>query len=246
MWRKVIVFIASSIAVVALLGWLGYMILDKPVPTGKAGPDADALAHNMETALHRTAWDSTRWIKWSFPGDRHYVWDKATHWVRVRTGKYTVDLFTQKLKQSRVVKPIHGTDAKRSEYIADAWKAFCNDSYWLIAPYKTFDTLVVREKTANGELLVTYPFGGVTPGDAYCWTLNSEYQPTDFRMWVSIIPVGGIRATWEGYDTTATGAVIATKHRIAGLYTLHIDSLVTAFDFTALGYEKDPFLPYRP
>lgn len=246
MWRKIIVFISASIAVIALLALLGYMVLDKPIPKGTAGPEADALAHSMETALHSAAWDSTRWITWSFPGNRHYIWDKTTHWVRVRTGNFTVDVFTKGLSKSHVIKPTNCTDEQRSEYIAAAWKAFCNDSYWLAAPYKTFDSLVIREKTANGDLLVTYPYGGVTPGDTYCWTLNSTHQPTDFRMWVNIIPIGGIRATWEGYDTTATGAILATKHRIAGVYTLRIDSLETAFDHAALGYNQDPFLPYRP
>jgi hypothetical protein len=33
-------------------------------------------------------------------------------------------------------------------------------------------------------------------------------------MWVKILPIGGIKGTWENWLTTKTGAKIASTHKI--------------------------------
>lgn len=245
MRRKLLVYGLATLTALILLAITGYLILDKPLPKGTPGDKADALATTIETALNKTAWDSTRWVVWDFPGDHHYLWDKQTHWVRVQWGDHSAVLYTKDLTQSQVRSTKTLAEEEAQSLIDEAWRSFCNDSYWLIAPYKLFDPGVQRSWVREDELLVQYESGGVTPGDAYLWKLGNGGKPEAYRMWVSIIPIGGIRATWEDWTTTETGAIIAQQHNIAGVYTLHIENLQTGFTVEDIGLSDDPFAAFR-
>lgn len=56
--------------------------------------------------------------------------------------------------------------------------------------------------------------GGTTPGDSYLWLLNEDDQPKAFQMWVSIIPIGGIEASWEQWKETPNGAFLPQLHQL--------------------------------
>ena len=94
-------------------------------------------------------------------------------------------------------------DEKKDQLLEKAWKQFANDSFWLVAPFKIFDPgterlLVDLEDNKKG-LLVTYTSGGVTPGDSYLWILNENNIPIAYKMWVNIIPVGGVEFKWTDW-----------------------------------------------
>jgi hypothetical protein len=72
----------------------------------------------------------------------------------------------------------------------------------------------VKTEDQKDALLVTYSSGGVTPGDSYLWVLDENNVPLYFKMWVKILPIGGIKGTWENWLTTKTGAKIASTHKI--------------------------------
>ena len=59
------VFLGLLLCVV-LIGYFYH----EPLPKGTPGVEADRMAQQMENALNKTAWDSTKWISWTF-SERH-------------------------------------------------------------------------------------------------------------------------------------------------------------------------------
>jgi hypothetical protein len=83
--------------------------------------------------------------------------------------------------------------------------------------------LVTTEDGRQG-LMVTYTSGGVTPGDTYLWLLNKDYMPTGWKMWVRIVPIGGVEVSWENWTQLRGGVWLSTK-KAAGPFELNITDL---------------------
>jgi len=130
------------------------------------------------------------------------------------------------------------------DIIRKAWEFWCNDSFWLNAPAKIFDAGVKRSvvELEDGKqgLMATYTSGGITPGDSYLWKLDDNGLPTGYKMWVNIIPIGGVEFSWEKWNTLPTGAQISTFHD-GGMLNLDISNLNAGNSIAALGLSSDPF-----
>jgi len=130
--------------------------------------------------------------------------------------------------------------------VQKAWEVWANDSFWLNPVAKLFDPGVERRIVplpGGGDgLLVTYTGGGATPGDSYLWLPGADGRPAAWRMWVSVIPVGGVEATWEGWARLGTGAYVSTRHRLP-LITLEITEVEGAAALAELEAGDDPFAP---
>ncbi len=218
-WLKRIgLFLGVLIAAVFLFIWLK----SEPLPKGKTGPEAEALAQKVLAAINKTAWDSTGAVTWNFAGRHDYVWDKKRHFTEVRWEDYRVLINLHEVK---------GIAYKGGEAIVDktendklvqqAWEYWANDSFWLNAPAKVFDggttRSIVKLEDGSDGLMITYSSGGVTPGDSYLWILDENGLPKSYKMWVKIIPIGGAEASWENWKTTSTGAKIASYHKLGPL-----------------------------
>jgi hypothetical protein len=209
---KVLGFIV--LAIIAILVFLRFYFNEKE-PQGVASSETGDMIELVYKNLNKPAWDSTQWVKWTF-NKNHYTWDKNQNKVKV----LWVDLNTQQGSAKKAGVSLSGKDADKA--IKTAYSRFCNDSFWLTAPYKLTDagttpTLVTLSDGRKG-LKISYNSGGVTPGDSYVWILNENGVPTSFKMWVSILPIGGIEGTWEDWQELSTGAKLATKHVIGGKY----------------------------
>ncbi len=206
-----ILFVVASIAI--------YSIYNESLPTGKTGPQADALAQKMFKAVNGEAFKNTRYLIWTFRNGKHfYVWDKTLGKAKVSWDDITVNLILDQSKKSYVFinKVIVNDDKQREKAIKKAIELFNNDSFWLVAPFKVFDkgverSLVKLDDGTNG-LLVTYKSGGSTPGDSYLWKLQPNGFPESFKMWVQIIPIGGLEATWDDWQITQSGAFLPKTH----------------------------------
>ncbi len=221
--------------------------MNEPRPEGTPGPEADALAHAMEAAVNKEAWDRTGAVKWSFFEQHHYVWDRERGLVEIRWGDSRA-LFRTSDQTGRVwSKGEEQSPEDAEEALRTAYSYWINDSFWLNPVVKYFDPGVERSlvKLEDGRdaLLVSYSSGGVTPGDAYLWIPGADGLPEAWRMWVQIIPVGGIEVTWEGWKDLSTGAKVSTEHEGWGRLMTFITNVEGAENLEALGVEPDLFAP---
>ena len=200
--------------------FFGFMYLkyDEDLPTGKLGTEADQLATTMLNALNEEAYLNTDYIEWTFKSRHHYKWYKNDNTCEVSWDAMTVILDLDNINNSKVFageQEYNGSE--KQDYINKAEKYFNNDSFWLVAPYKVFDKGTERRlvTTENGEkaLLVTYTKGGSTPGDSYLWHLDKNGLPKSFQMWVDILPIDGLEASWDQWTTTQSGAKLPTSHK---------------------------------
>jgi hypothetical protein len=193
-----------------------YFANNEPLPEGKKGKEADALAIKMFNAINNDAFENTEILEWGFRGKHFYKWYKQENIVEVSWDKHNVLLHTNQAEKSEVF--IDDKKVVNNEILKNARDFFNNDSFWLIAPYKIFDAGTERSiVNYNGKdaLLITYTSGGSTPGDSYLWILDENYVPTSFKMWTSIIPLGGVSASWSDFKNTKSGIKLPTKHTLS-------------------------------
>ncbi|ADV51046.1 hypothetical protein Celal_3797 [Cellulophaga algicola DSM 14237] len=214
--KAILVLLGLMIAVFAIV----YFVYNEKVPVGENPQEADALAYKMLNAINQKAYEDTRYLEWSFAGGGHrYKWDKQKGLVVVKWDNYSVNLNLNDTYLSEVTKNNAEVTAKEArDTFHIAWEYFNNDSFWLVAPFKVFDegttrSLVTLEDGSQG-LMISYNSGGSTPGDSYVWKLNEEGFPVNYKMWVSIIPIGGLEATWEGWKTMENGVSLPASHKI--------------------------------
>ena len=214
--RTLFKFLAWSLAAILLALVVAYFVVDEGLPEGQAGARAEALADQLLAAVDAEAWDRTDRVAWTFGGRHHLDWRRDVDSVRVTWRGRRVDLHTETVTGRAWEDGVEHSGATARELVDDAWAIFCNDAFWLAAPYKVRDPGTERRAVALEDgregLLVTYTGGGVTPGDSYLWILRADGRPEAWRMWTSILPVGGVRATWEGWQRLPSGALVSTRH----------------------------------
>jgi hypothetical protein len=227
---KILKWIIIVLISLGLIGFIAFLIVDEDLPQGKKGEKAEKIADKMLAAVNDSAWQEIALLEWDFNGIHHIVWDKNRHWAKVSWDNYDVFI---KLDSKEGIAFAKGKRVERDELLTklleDAYANWANDSFWLNPITKLRDSgterRYVHQKDENLEgLLVTYENGGVTPGDSYLWLVNKETGLPEFiKMWVQVIPVGGIKFSWENWHTTKGGAKIAQKHE--NIFSVNISKL---------------------
>jgi len=240
---KLLKWAGISLVALVLLGFLAVWLFSEKEPEGVAGTEAEQMAASMLKAINKPAWDTTTYVQWTFKGMHSFVWDKKRHLTKVTWDGYDILLDIDKIggiaKKDGVLLSAEESEA----IIRKAWEYWCNDSFWLNAPAKVLDPgtsrSIVKLKDGRKGLKVKYASGGVTPGDAYVWILDENGLPISYKMWVKIIPIGGVEFSWADWKTTEQGAKISTMHE--GLLSLDISNLKTGNNYQELGFHEDPF-----
>ncbi|WP_335966105.1 hypothetical protein [Galbibacter sp. PAP.153] len=216
--RKILKLFIGILLFLIIISVAVYYVYNKPVPVGKQGPEAEALAQKMLKAINYSNYTKTRYLEWSFNNVHHYKWDKQEHQADVKWDDNQVKLNLKNYGKSEVfIDGVKMHTEPRQELIDKAVKYFNNDSFWLVAPFKIMDKGVERKLVTleNGKpaLLVTYTEGGTTPGDSYLWILKDNGFPESFKMWVKIIPIGGLQASWDDWKVMETTTYLPSKHK---------------------------------
>jgi hypothetical protein len=208
------------------------------------GPDADALAREMVQSVCGDAWERTGAVRWRLFG-HDYLWDRGRGLVRVDWGKTRVLLDVNKQTGQVLSDGNKLPDgAERDKLLKRAYAFFINDMFWLNPVVKAFDDGTTRargEVKGKRALLISYASGGLTPGDRYLWILDGNGRPERWRLWVSVLPIGGAEATWEGWTQLATGAWVSTRHSFLGMAAVQVKELRGAATLAELEPGADPF-----
>jgi len=218
---KIILKIVGALLVLfAIIGVVLYIIYNQPLPEGKSGQEAEALAEKMVNAINFEAYQNTQFLDWSFNNGAHtYTWDKTNGKVIVKWSDYLVNLNLNDNSKSIVLKNNNQLSNEEGKaIIKTARDYFNNDSFWLVAPFKVLDQgtkrSIVELDDGTKGLMVTYSTGGSTPGDSYLWKLQDNGFPISYQMWVSIIPIGGIEASWDDWQIMESGVFLPTTHKL--------------------------------
>ncbi len=219
---------------------MGCGALSDPLPQGEEGPAAERIADRLLKAINAPDFEVSEGAQWSFRG-YHYLWHRGLERARVQledTLFVYLDLNGQRGWAIEDDERVSSDDER--DYVQKAIKAFNNDSFWAFAPFKIRDpgtsrALVKSDDWPHDSLLVFYKTGGSTPGDHYLWHLNDEGRPIAWQMWVSIIPIGGVKSSWEGWRQTESRAWVSITHRLSAGLSLNIESLKVTHSFESLG-----------
>lgn len=241
--KRILIFIIALI----LVGIIAFLFVNESLPKGKQGQAADDFTRKMQAATNLKAWNETGAVAFTFGGlgaSRSTLWDKKRHYAQVRWGKMynvLVDINQKKGVARKNGKIVTGEEGQK--LVIKAWKIWVNDSFWLNPVAKAFDpgtsrSLVTLDDGTQG-MMVSYSSGGDTPGDSYLWLVDKNFLPTDWKLWVSIIPIGGVKFSWENWKTLATGAKVATFH--SGLIDVELRNVEGSKDLLTLTKGIDIF-----
>ena len=150
--------------------------------------DSDARAIEIAQAVMERMggwenWERTRILQWTFFGRRVHHWDRWTGNVRIEgPGQEASYLWLMNINtlEGRVWKDgeeITDPEALK-EALENGHKAWVNDSYWMVMPYKLLDPGVtlkyVGERTMEDER--TYDVLAMTFGDGVGYTPQNRYE----------------------------------------------------------------------
>lgn len=245
--KKVLKYIGLFILILLIGGFITVKVMSEPLPQGKKGAEAEALADTVLLAINDPALDTTQWLTWTFIGGHHYVWNQTTNTAKISWGDNTVIMQLDEQSGRAIVNGTEVEGAKKDKLLQTAWSYWCNDSFWLMAPNKVKDPGTVRSLVDVSEefpgkkgLLVSYESGGVTPGDAYLWIIDEQNMPIGYKMWVGILPLKGVYVSWDDWLELPTGAKLASSHD-ANFASFGLSNIKGGQDWGALGLSEKPF-----
>jgi hypothetical protein len=197
-------------------------VFSEEIPQATHHQKAEKLIDHMWHVLDADAWFTAEAVQWTFRDKHHYVWHKGYGRVRLIFDEYRIYFTPHTATGIAFENDQLVSSTLQQELIDKAIQDFNNDSFWLLAPFKARDQGTIRSyipkvKDESGQntegVLIHYQSGGSTPGDRYLWTFDAEGKPKSWQLWVQIIPVKGVKFTWQDWQRTDSGARISLLHK---------------------------------
>ncbi len=209
-----------SIAVLCVVCLVACKQVGNPPMPGFNSKDSDPKAIQvadevMDAQGGRKNWDNTHFIAWNFFGNRKLVWDKFTGNVRIEylknDMKILVNINDGKGKVYRAGAELTQPDSL-AKYLEEGRRAWINDSYWLVMPFKMKDSGLTlkylgEDTTAKGAksdvLRFTFTGVGVTPNNGYkVWVDKQSHLVTQWAHYKDAAqPEPNFITSWEDYKT---------------------------------------------
>jgi hypothetical protein len=211
------------IPLLALVLFTGcYTVQNKPLNSQQK---ADQLANGVMAASGANTWGNVRSVAFTFVVrdggnvklSRGHLWD-----VKANTDTVTVGDKSTTINLANV----DPNDPAQAE----AFKAWTNDSYWLLAPLKLYDGGVMRDYTGRKEIMgktyetlqLAFQGVGLTPGDRYNLYVDPFTSLVAFWDYMPD-PDKTVQASWEQYRHVQ-GLKLATYHQM-GTKTITMENL---------------------
>jgi len=170
----------STPLISTLSGLLFIMFFTCSTAIAQSDSKSIEIAENVMTAMGGDeAWERTRYIKWTFFGRRDWIWNKWTGDIRCEVPE----------SDTRIAMNIHSNQGEVyahgqvqthpdsvEKFLTFGFKAWINDSYWLVMPFKMQDPGVVltyigikpdMDATDCDVVQMTFNEVGVTPDNKY-------------------------------------------------------------------------------
>lgn len=192
-----------------------FLLCCSSLPVGSEGPAAESLAAKMLAGAAYEKWqNNTAAVSFNYREREDIFWDKKRGLAEVTFKKNRIQFRTDNYQSLcfSEEKPVDGEAC--SELTATAIKKFVNDTYWLNPAFHIKSPGAKWKTVEDTKLMVQYESGGVTPGDAYIFTLDDEGKIINMQTWASTIFIKGTHIPFSGYITTETGVPIATNHTV--------------------------------
>jgi len=205
--------------------------------TAESDAKAVAIANQVMHAMGgRKAWDETCGIAWTFLNRRKLTWDKAAgvcqiQWLN-RPLTISVDLHagTGNVLFDGVAQTHPDTLVK---YLDMGKKAWINDSYWLVMPFKLKDSGVTlkyfgKGKTDAGEnadiLQMTFSDVGVTPENKYhVWVDTKSHLVTQWAYFPKFSDEKpALQNPWGDYVRYGEILLSGTRGKMGGMLPMRV------------------------
>lgn len=242
--KKALKVFFGIVVFLIVAGGILFFVMNKSLPEGKEGPEADRLADKILEAVNAEAWEEIKFLEWDFPRGHHHFWDRERNLAEVKWDGYRV-LIDPKAQTGIAFsgnEKLTGEEHKAK--VKKALHLFWNDSFWLVGFLKIKDPGTTRKLviTEEGEeaLLVTYSSGGITPGDSYLWLVDTDGRPYAWQIWVELIPLGGLEFTWEDWHPLPNGAMVAPTHNSL-VFSVDLFDIKTGDNMQEMGRDTDIF-----
>jgi hypothetical protein len=200
------------------------LVLLSSLARADSDPRAVAAGKQLWNALGGDdGWSRARYLAFDWVVDkdgkrvvtRSHKWDRFTGRYRLdgtdeKEGAYSVYLDVNRRDGVALVggKPVSDA-AKKKKWLDDAYEAFINDGYWLLAPYKLFDPGVTlawagEDKGPDGKpadvIKLSFDKVGLTPNDVYWMVIDrASHLVVEWRYVLDGKKDPPTRFTWAGW-----------------------------------------------